>query len=339
MRAMVLREYNAPLVLENRPVPHPGPGEAVIRVRACGLCGTDLKIASGRIGGTRLPVVMGHEPAGEVVAVSAGVRGVEIGDRVVAHLYLTCGQCEYCRSARETLCQHLAGRLGFQVDGGFAEYLCLPAECLLQLGESVGFEEGALLGDAVGTAFHALHRRARLAPGDTAVIVGVGGVGIHAVQVARAMGARTVAVDVAPDRLEMALRCGADAAVAFGDRFEAEVKGHLGDQGAHVVFDSVGKSEVLEAAVRLVRPGGCLVAVGYHPGEFLELDPTRVVLDELSIIGSRACTREDVRAVIRLVARGLVRPVVTRRFALEAVNEAMTELAANRIPGRAVVVP
>ena len=334
-----MKEYNAPLVLEERPVPHPGPGEAVIRVRACGLCGTDLKIAAGRLPDTRVPVIMGHEAAGEVIAVGPGARGLRAGDRVVAHLYLTCGQCEHCRSGRETLCVHLAGRLGFQVDGGFAEYLRLPGECLLQLGESVDFAEGALLGDAVGTAFRALHRRARLAPGDTAVIIGVGGVGVHAVQVARAIGARPIAVDVTADRLAMAISCGADAGLLFSDRLEEELRELLGDQGAHVVLDTVGKPEVMEAAVRMVRPGGCLVAVGYHPGEFFRLDPTRVVLDELSIIGSRACTREDVRAVIRLVNRGLVRPVVTRRFPLEAVNEAMAELAANRIAGRAVVLP
>jgi propanol-preferring alcohol dehydrogenase len=169
--------------------------------------------------------------------------------------------------------------------------------------------------------------------------MGVGGVGIHAVQVARAIGARVVAVDITADRLEMARSCGADIGLRFGDGLEGELQAILGDHGAHVVLDTTGDTEAMQAAVRLLRPGGCLVAVGYHPGELLGLDPTRVVLDELSIIGSRACTREDVRAVIRLVTRGSVRPVVTRRFPLENVNEAMVELAANRIPGRAVIIP
>jgi propanol-preferring alcohol dehydrogenase len=339
VRAMVLREYGSPLAPEERPVPDPSSGEAVIRVKACGLCGTDLKIAAGKIPGTQVPVVMGHEPAGEVVAVGPGVRNLRVGDRVLAHFYVTCGRCEYCRSDRESICRDLVGRVGFEIDGGYADYLRLPATSFLRLAPGIGFEEGAILGDAVGTAFHALYRRGHLRPGETALIMGAGGVGLHVVQMARAMGARTVAVDLSPAKLELAREHGADHTVRYTEDYEEQVRSALDGGGPHLVVETVGRPETLEANLRLLRPGGRLVIVGYVPGTSFRVDPLAALLDEVSVIGSRACTKDDLGGVIDLVARGIVKPVVTRRFALEEVNEAFAELRADRIMGRAVIVP
>ncbi len=339
MRAMVLREYGSPLVLEERPVPEPGPGEAVIRVKACGLCGTDLKIAAGKLPGTRVPVTMGHEPAGEVVAVGSGVRNVAVGDHVLAHFYVTCGACEYCRTDRESICRNLLGRVGFEIDGGYAEYLRLPASSFLRLAPGIGFEEGAILGDAVGTAFHALYRRGNLRPGETALVMGVGGVGLHVVQVARTMGARTVAVDLSPAKLELARTHGADHAIRYSDHYEEQVRDALGGDGPHLVVETVGRPETVEANLRVLRPGGRLVIVGYLPGSAFRVDPLAALLDEVSVVGSRACTKDDLASVMSLVSRGAVKPVITRRFPLEQVNEAFAELAADRICGRAVIVP
>lgn len=339
MRAMVLKEYGAPLVLEERPVPEPGPGEAVIRVRACGLCGTDLKIRAGKLPGTRVPVTMGHEPAGEVVSVGPGAEGIEVGDRVLAHFYVTCGRCEFCRTNRESICRDIVGRVGFELDGGYADYLRLPASSFLRLAPGISFEQGAILGDAVGTAYHALLRRGGLAPGETALVMGVGGVGLHVIQVARAMGARTVAVDRAPAKLDLAKKIGADHLVQYDKRYEQQVMDELGGDRPHVIVETVGTPETVEANIRLLRPGGRLVIVGYLPGSTFRVDPLAALLDEVSILGSRACTKQDLRAVIDMVARGAVEPVITRRFALEEVNHAFDELAADRILGRAVVVP
>jgi 2-desacetyl-2-hydroxyethyl bacteriochlorophyllide A dehydrogenase len=320
VRAMVLRKYGSPLVPEERPVPDPSSGEAVIRVKACGLCGTDLKIAAGKIPGTQVPVVMGHEPAGEVVAVGPGVRNLRVGDRVLAHFYVV-------------------GRVGFEIDGGYADYLRLPATSFLRLAPGIGFEEGAILGDAVGTAFHALYRRGHLRPGETALIMGAGGVGLHVVQMARAMGARTVAVDLSPAKLTLAREHGADHTVRYTEDYEEQVRSALDGGGPHLVVETVGRPETLEANLRLLRPGGRLVIVGYVPGTSFRVDPLAALLDEVSVIGSRACTKDDLGGVIDLVARGIVKPVVTRRFALEEVNEAFAELRADRIMGRAVIVP
>ncbi|RJQ09445.1 MAG: zinc-binding dehydrogenase [Bacillota bacterium] len=336
---MVLREYGSPLALEERPVPEPGPGEAVIRVRACGLCGTDLKIAAGKLPGTRVPVTMGHEPAGEVVAVGSGVRNVTVGDHVLAHFYVTCGLCEYCRTDRESICRNLLGRVGFEIDGGYADYLRLPATSFLRLAPGIGFEEGAILGDAVGTAFHALYRRGHLRPGETVLVMGVGGVGLHVVQVARALGARTVAVDLSPAKLELACAHGADHALRYGGHYVEQVRDALGGEGPHLIVETVGRPETVEANLRVLRPGGRLVIVGYLPGSTFRVDPLAALLDEVSVVGSRACTKDDLGSVMSLVSRGAVKPVITRRFPLEQVNEAFSELAADRILGRAVVVP
>lgn len=339
MRAMVLEEYGSPLVLKDKPIPKPGPNEAVIRVRACGLCGTDLKIQAGKLPGTRVPVTMGHEPAGEVVAVGSDVRSLSEGDRVLAHFYVTCGVCEWCRTNRESVCKDIIGRVGFELDGGYADYLRLPASSFLPLAPGIGFEEGAILGDAVGTAYHALLRRGGLVAGETALVMGVGGVGLHVVQMARAMGARTVAVDISDPKLDLARKCGADHAVRYGEDYEQRVRDELGGDRPHLIVETVGRPETVEANIKLLRPGGRLVIVGYLPGSTFRVDPLAALLDEISVLGSRACTKQDLKAVIDMVGRGVVKPVITQRFPLEKVNEAFKLLADDGILGRAVIVP
>lgn len=341
MRAMVLEEYGKPLVLKEVTPRKPGPQEVMIRVKACGMCGTDLKIAAGKLPGTRVPVIMGHEPAGEVVEVGREVQTLKPGDRVLAHFYVTCGRCEFCRTNRESICRQLIGRIGFELDGGYADYLTLPETSFVKFPENVSYEEGAILGDAVGTAFHALRSRARLGPGETVLVMGAGGVGLHVVQVAKAFGAWVLAVDVNSRKLELAREHGADEVLAFTENYEREAKGLLEKEagGVHVVVETVGTPATVEANLRLLRPGGRLVIIGYLPGSRFGVDPLAALLDEIEMLGSRACTKTELETVVKLVSRGLVRPVITRRFELAEVNYAMEELRSDRILGRAVVIP
>ncbi|MGB9867863.1 MAG: alcohol dehydrogenase catalytic domain-containing protein [Bacillota bacterium] len=338
MRAMVLNEYSRPLVLEERPVPNVGPGDVLVRVRACGMCGTDLKIADGKLPGTRVPLVMGHEPAGEVVEVGSGVTGLAPGDRVVVHFYVTCGQCEFCRSQQETVCPQLLGRIGFELDGGYADYLVAPARNLVKFPSTVPFEHAAILGDAVGTAFHAVKQRARVSPEQTVVVMGCGGVGLHVLQVAKAFGARVIAVDINQDKLELSKHYGADEAIFFDEDYVRKVLS-LAAGKVDCVIETVGLLETLTANLKVLRPRGRLVIIGYAPGSAFPVNPLSTLLDELEILGSRACTKEELAAVVDLTARGLVRPVVTRRFPLEETNHALDELRHGRILGRAVIVP
>ncbi|MHB8986417.1 MAG: alcohol dehydrogenase catalytic domain-containing protein [Eubacteriales bacterium] len=339
MRAMVLEEYGKPLVLKEVDIKNPGPNEVLIKIKACGMCGTDLKIAAGKLPGTRVPVIMGHEPAGEVVEVGSEVSNLKPGDRVIGHFYVTCGRCEFCRTGRESICRDLIGRVGFELDGGYADFMKLPETSFVKFPENISYEEAAILGDAVATAFHALKQRARVTPSETVLVMGVGGVGLHVVQVAKVFGARVIGVDLNEAKLELAKQHGADEVVRFSEDYEQDVRKILGDYGVHAVIETVGRPETVEANIRLLRPGGRLVLIGYLPGSKFGVDPLAALLDEIEILGTRACTKQELDAVVKLVARGRLKPVITRRFALPEVNYAMEELRKDKILGRSVVIP
>ena len=190
MKSMVLEEFGAPLVLRDREAPVVGAGEVVLKVRACGVCQTDLKIISGKHPGARnVPLIPGHEVAGEIVEVGKGVDRGLIGKHAVVYNYLICGECEFCRAGRENLCTNIRGTVGFSRDGGFAEYISLPSQNCLLIDSHVAFEKAAIMTDAVVTPYHALVSKAKTKAGDTVAIMGVGGLGVHAVQIAKKLGA------------------------------------------------------------------------------------------------------------------------------------------------------
>jgi 2-desacetyl-2-hydroxyethyl bacteriochlorophyllide A dehydrogenase len=334
MQAMVLESFGAPLVRRTVPDPEPGPGEVVLRVLACGVCGSDLKIVSGALGDTPLPHVPGHEVAGEVVAQGPGVTAPRVGDRVACYFYLSCGECANCRNGRGTICLRLGGRIGFERDGGMAEYVRLPAALCLPVPDGVDAQTAAVLVDAIATPYHALITRGALAAGETAVVVGVGGLGLHAVQIAHAAGARVVAVDVEPRRLDRALALGADEAVRFG----AEGWPPRG-LAADLVLDTAAAPQTLADDPRLLRPGGRLIMVGYRPGLAVAWDTADLVLREISVLPSRAATKPEVERTLELVARGRVRAAIDRRFPVSAANEAISALRAGQLDGRAVLLP
>ena len=212
MRALVLEEFGGPLIPKDVPVPSIDSQEVLVRVRNVGVCGTDLKIRAGHMGLDFLPLIMGHEIAGEVAEVSAGVAGFATGDRVTVNFYVTCGVCRFCREGRDTLCPEVRQH-GFSRDGGFAEYLKTPGVNLCKVPDHVPLEQACILGDAVATSYHAVTKRARVRPGKSVVLVGVGGVGLHALQMAKLAGGWTIAVDINQQRLDKAQELGADAVI------------------------------------------------------------------------------------------------------------------------------
>jgi 2-desacetyl-2-hydroxyethyl bacteriochlorophyllide A dehydrogenase len=340
MKAMVLERFGEPLQWREVPLPQLGAGEALVRITACGLCGTDLKISAGKLAGTPLPLIMGHEPAGEVVEVGSAVSNVQVGDQVAVHFYVTCGQCEYCRTDRDSLCPNLSGRLGFELDGGFAEYVKVPAGNLFSISSSVPPEQVAVLGDCVATVWHGVRRRAQVQPGQDVVVMGTGGLGVHAIQVLRLSGARIIGVDIAPEKLELARQMGADEVVdARHEDVAARVLDLTHGAGVDAVLEFVGSPEVVQTDLSVLKRGGVLVLLGYVPGQSFQAASTDVVLTEKRMVGSRASSKQDLIDVIRLVERGLLKPVITKRFPLEQVNQAMSLLASGQILGRAVVVP
>lgn len=338
MRAMVLPHFNEPLQLRTMPTPEIGRDDALVRVIACGLCATDLKIAAGKLQGAQPPLIMGHEPGGVVEAVGNEVRNVKVGDHVAVALYITCGACDFCRTNQENLCA-AAERLGWERQGGFAEFVKVPARNVFPVSPSIPLEHLGLFADCLPTAWHAVHRRAAVQPGQTVVVIGAGGIGVHAIQMIRLCGARAIALDVVPEKLELARKWGAAAAIDGRDGTALEQVLSITDgNGADAVIDYAGHPGTTETALKFLRRGGVLVLVGYAPGKPFGFDSMAAVLSETRVVGSRASTKQDLVDVIRLVERGHVVPVITDRFELEEVNDALANLRDGKIMGRAIVV-
>ncbi len=335
MRAAVLRALGERLAIEEVPKPAPGPGEVLVETRACGLCGTDLHICDGLAYVPRLPHIPGHEPAGVVADVGAGVTGLHAGDRVVPHLFVTCGTCDYCRSGRDAQCTGVTGILGVLMPGALAEYFTIPAANLFALPDSIPFPIGGLIADAVLTAVHA-SRRARLGVGETAVVLGAGGVGQCLIQILVAAGVRVIAVDTTAEKRDSAATMGAALVLPAGAEANAQAIRDFSDgQGAQAVFECVGKGETMAQAASYLRRGGQIIVIGEEP-EFPRIDTIQIAQRELEIIGSRNGSRRDLRDAIRFVAAGMIRPRIARTFPLDEINEALAFFRAG-CDGRVVI--
>jgi propanol-preferring alcohol dehydrogenase len=287
--------------------PSPSPGEVLLRVRAAGLCHSDLHIIDDELGGVpiRTPLTLGHEIAGEVVEVGSGVDRSLLGRRFAVFGPAGCGQCSFCRVGRDHLCTE-SQAIGLARDGGYAEFVAVPAHALVPVPDGVGDAEAAVATDAVLTSFHALARVARVQPGETVVVIGAGGLGLNAIQVAKLLGAYVVALDVQPRKLELARQFGADLAL---DSRSVNVETPLLDRRIDVVGDFVGNDATKLLAQRLVGRGGrvVLVGLGSVAGPLLGL---RLVADEVAILGSFWGTRAELVTVLDLVDRGMLRPPV-----------------------------
>lgn len=324
MRAAVLHRFGAPLELSEVPVPEPREGEVLVRVRAVGLCGTDLKITGGAFASTPLPIVPGHEVAGELAD----------GRRVACYVYEPCGRCRTCRLGFETLCR-ASVRIGFDKDGGLAEFVRVPEANALPFAAHVPFEAAAVTMDAVTSPWRALLTRAGLAAGERLVIAGAGGLGLSAVQIARHRGARAAVLEPSAGSRELALASGAELAVAPGA--VEDVLRWSGGEGADVGFEAAGSRQALDALVACVRPGGRLVCCGYRSGVEYGLDSTDLVLREITMLGSRNGARADAEAALRALEADALRPPVSHRLPLEAVNEGLERLRRGEVAGRVVI--
>lgn len=340
MRAAVFHGDGRGVALEEWPTPDPGAGEALVKVAACGVCHTDLHyLDHGTPTFKKPPIVLGHEVAGTVTGLGAGVRGIAEGDRVLIPAVLSCGRCRFCREGRENICERGA-MLGNHIDGGYAEYVTVPADQLVPLPDEIPLVEGAVIADALTTPYHAVVHRGRVLPADGVAVIGCGGVGLNLVQMATAMGARVVAVDVDRRKLEWARRLGAADTLepAAVDRVDKEIRRCTGG-GADVAFEAVGRPETQKLALDCLRTGGRAVFVGYSPQE-MSLNSGRVMFRELEIRGSLGCRPVDYPRVVELVRQGRIRlaEIVTHRFPLEEIDRAFDTLRSGDAI-RSVVIP
>jgi alcohol dehydrogenase, propanol-preferring len=321
--------------------PRPGPGEALIRIHAAGVCGTDLHIIDGMIKPDTYPMTLGHEAAGTVQEAGPGVA-LEAGARVAVFNKLFCGACEQCLLGRQNLCTREPGQLGFNRDGGDAEYLVAPERNLAALPDEVDFATAAVLTCAGMTAVHAT-RMSRLEFGQTAVVNGIGGVGILVVQAAARAGARVIAVADSADKAALAAEHGAADVIVLapGDDYATlpeAVRSRTGRRGADVFFELVGTADTMTAGIRTLAPRGRFVSTGYTD-QSLSIHPIEFILSEASLVSTVAATRTDLNDAIAMAATGTMVVPLAARYPLDGIAEALSALRSRSVLGRQVLVP
>jgi len=340
MQAAVFYGPNQPLKVEDVPVPQPGPEEILVKVAACGVCHTDLHyIDHGVPTFKKPPVILGHEAAGTVAGVGKAVTNWKEGDRVLLPAVLTCGTCFACRMGRENICER--GRMfGNHVDGAYAEYVLAPAKDVFALPKEIPLVEGCIIADATTTPFHAVVNRGQVRAGQSVVVFGCGGIGLNVVQIAAAVGATVIAVDILDSKLEWARKLGAVATVnpKQVERVDKEVRKLTGG-GAEVALEAIGNPATMEQAYACLRPGGRLVVVGYSDKD-MRLNAGRTMFRELEVVGSLGCRPVDYPKVIELARLGKIKvaELVSHRFPLSEINAAFDALRRGGVL-RAVAVP
>ncbi len=310
--------------LEEMPVPEIGPGEILVQVKACGLCGSDLMEWYVE---TKAPAVLGHEPAGVVTEVGEGVQEFAVGNRVFVHHHVPCLVCHHCLRGYYTLCETFKAT---HLDpGGFAEYIRVPAlnveRDVLKLPPDLSFEQATLI-EPVATCIRGIER-AGIQTGDTVVVMGAGGAGLINVQLARILGAgMIVATDFAPYRLEMARRLGADFTVNARKDVLAALKELNEGRGADVVIVTAGSIEAMEQGMSLAGGGATvLLFAPSPPGVGLSISPHRLLFSEITIVSSYSCAPQETRQALKLIRGGRIKveELITHRFGLEGVGEAI----------------
>jgi propanol-preferring alcohol dehydrogenase len=337
MKAAVLRRIGAPLEIEALPLPEPKPGEVLIKVAACGVCHSDLHAVDGDwTPPPRLPLIPGHEVTGHVAALGPDVDGLALGDAVgVPWMYSACGACEFCLAGMETICQS-GQSTGYSKPGGYAEYMVASAAFAARLPKQVDLIEVAPILCAGVTTYRGL-KRSGTRPGQWLAVVGIGGLGHIAVQYARAMGLRVVAVDIAPAKLALARRLGAELAIdaAEGDP-AAAIKARIG--GVHGALVTAVATRAFEQALAMLRPAGTVVYIGVPggKGDAARNSIAAITAGELNIRGSNVGTRLDLEEAVDFAANGLVKAKIgTARLA--AVNTVFERMRRGEIVGRVVL--
>jgi 2-desacetyl-2-hydroxyethyl bacteriochlorophyllide A dehydrogenase len=342
---MVVRHTGGPeaLVLETLPDPAPAPHEVVVAVAHCGVCFHDVVARNGTLkAGVQTPFIPGHEIAGTVVALGHEARSFRIGDRVATtQRFHVCGHCRYCRTAREPLCAEAVFIGDKGLNGGYAEYVVVEAESLIAVPESVPLDAASIAACAIGTAFHAVVAVGQVRPAETVLVTGAGGgVGIHAVQLARAAGATVLAETGSASKVDALREAGAHAVIlhARGEDFSAAIRDVTDGEGVDVVVDTVG-TPVFTATRRSLARGGRWVMVGQLTGDFVPFNPAQLFLKGISLLSSTSVTRDELRRCLALLAGGSIHAVLADALPLAAAAEAHRRLEAGTALGRITLVP
>lgn len=335
MKAAVLKEFNSVPALEEVAEPVPGAGEVVIRQKYTGICYRDILTLKGRFPRTRLPVVPGHEVAGTVVSIGEGVESVSPGDRVASLIYVPCGVCRFCTGGRENLCRSKV-TLGEGADGSYAPLVRTHQRSLVRVPPSVDEESAVISACVTGMIIQALKNRGRLSEGETVLVTGAGGgAGSHAVQIAKALGAKVIAATGSSWKEEGIYALGADSVVA-NQSLSGKVKELTGGEGADVAVDTVGGPTFREA-LKSMNFGGRLVVIGNVDSATVDLPLGYMILKGLELIGSVSSTRKNVAEALELTRTGRIRAVIDRKIGLGSVGSAYADMEKRSTFGRVLI--
>jgi acryloyl-coenzyme A reductase len=310
LKALYLEGFGKDLVLKEVPVPSDlAPDQVLVQIELTGICHRDILTTKGFFPRTKLPVVLGHEIAGKVVAVGPGVTGFREGDRVASLIYEPCGKCEYCLSGRENLCRSKE-TYGEDIDGSYADFVRVGSRSLVKAPEGVSSAGLAISACVTGMLMHAFRMRAALSRGETVLVTGAGGgVGIHAVQIAKALGGKVIAATSSEWKAGSIKEAGASEVVVWTEGFSDQVKKLTNGKGVDVILESVGGPTFGES-MKCLAPGGRLVVVGNVLPSPVQFQLGVLILKELSIVGSISSVRTDVEDALKLTAEGKIRPIV-----------------------------
>jgi 2-desacetyl-2-hydroxyethyl bacteriochlorophyllide A dehydrogenase len=321
MRAVRLVEVKKPVVMQDVGVPRPGRNDVLVCVKAAGICHSDAHYRSGVTKTGPLPVTFGHEVAGVVEETGSEVTSFKPGDRVAVHYLVSCGDCHHCRCGHEQFCT-TAQMIGKHRDGGWSDYICMPARSLFLLPPEVSLEQGAVMMCSSSTSLHAL-KKARLAGGETVAVFGIGGLGASALQLAKAMGAREVfAVDINTVKLDLAASFGADPVnAAHGDPV-AEIRRRTGGRGVDVAVELVGLPVTMRQAVQSLAVHGRAAIAGLSDRTFEIASYAELLGAEAEVIGVADHLAQEMPLLMEFARRGQLdlNKVITRRVPLEAVT-------------------
>jgi propanol-preferring alcohol dehydrogenase len=342
MKAVRLIEFGKPLELREIPIPSIGEKDVLVRVRAAGICHSDAHYRAGRSAMGFMPITLGHEVAGIVETTGSQVTNVKIGERVCLHYNLTCGDCYSCSTGNEQFCSTVK-MLGHHVDGGYAEYIAVPARNVIRLPDEIPFEAGATLMCASATALHALSK-GRIKAGETVAVFGVGGLGLSAIQLARAMGAVEVyAVDIKQDKLELASEYNAIPIDASRADAVGEIRTLTKGKGVNVALEMIGLRKTMEQAIDCLGNLGRAVMVGLNPQPISINTYAQVLGKEAEVIGSNDHLLSELPLLVEWARRGILDTsrVVSQVISLDAakINQRLDDLENFTNDVRAVIVP
>jgi acryloyl-coenzyme A reductase len=338
MKAVVIEAFGPPenLKVGDFPTPKPGSGDILVKVEVAGVCHHDVLHRAGKLPGAKAGVVPGHETAGQVIAVGPEVTTHAPGDRVVIYQRRFCGQCRNCLRGRQDMCRAL-GAPAVDTEGGYAEFVCVPANMGIKIPDGVDWTAAALSCCPIGTSLRALKAVAGISPGDSVLITGAsGGLGVHQIQIARALGGRPIAVTTSPSKVDFLKSLGAEDVVVAKDLgYSAEVWRLTGKRGVDIAIDNVGAT--LPETLRCMTQGGIVVVLGNVGGEAVPVSPGLLIGRRLSVSGSGMATLEDVHQSLAMLQAGMVKAVISALVKFPEAAKAHAMIEARAVEGRVVM--